>query len=144
MIRSRAVGIAAIRRRRLALGLLASCLAACASGGADAPAGHTASTAAAEPDGAALFRYACATCHYGRGALLGVEPLPLLLSESLRYGDAAPVMSAVIREGTASTMMPAFGGVLSDAEIDALVAYIRSERARAGAGSGAGGSGSGS
>ena len=95
-----------------------------------------ASTAAAEPDGGALFRYACATCHYGRGALLGVEPLPLLLSEPLRFGDAAPVLGAVIREGTSGSMMPAFEGVFSDAEIDALVAYIRTERARTGGGLG--------
>ena len=88
------------------------------------------SEAAAHPaDGQALFRDACATCHLSRGALIGVEPLPLLLSEPLRRGDAEPVLRAVIRSGVAGTTMPGFADVLTDAEIDALVAYIRARRA---------------
>ncbi len=62
----------------------------------------------------------CASCH-GADRLGGMGPA--LLPENLRRLKSKKA-AAVIAEGRPATQMPAFGEVLSDAEIEALVALI--------------------
>ena len=70
----------------------------------------------------ALYARHCAACH-GASRLGGIGPalLPQNLSR-LKAGVAA----ARIRDGRAATQMPAFGALLSEAEIAALVAMVYS------------------
>ncbi len=80
-----------------------------------------AGTAAAAPEeAAALYARHCAGCH-GAGRLGAMGPA--LLPENLRRLKRARA-AAVIARGRPATQMPAFGGRLTAAEIDALVAYI--------------------
>ena len=114
-----------------ALAALAAAVLACVSERSSArPADGPATTAAEAPDGEAIFLRDCATCHLGRGGLIGNAALPDLLGGPLARGDGAEVLAAVIRNGTGSPRMPAFRDGLSDAEIAALVAWIRAERAK--------------
>ena len=124
------------RRMRVAFDLRGSPRARAAAaasalvlGGLAASAGDGTSQGA--PSGEALFLRDCATCHLGRGGLIGNAALPDLLRGPLARGDGAEVLAAVIRNGTGSPRMPAFRDGLSDAEIAALVAWIRAERAKA-------------
>ena len=95
-------------------------------------AGGTAGRAAdPAPSGEQIFLRNCATCHLGRGSLIGSAPLPDLLSAPLPRGDSAEALTVVIRNGTGSPKMPAFREGLSDAEIAALVGYLRERRAQA-------------
>jgi cytochrome c553 len=76
--------------------------------------------AAAEPDAARLYAEHCAACH-GDGRLGGRGPA--LLPENL--GRLTGTRAAtLISQGKAATQMPAFAGVLSPAEINALASYI--------------------
>ena len=74
------------------------------------------SPALAEP----LYLEHCASCH-GAGRLGGMGPA--LLPENLQRLRQEQAQS-IIREGRVATQMPAFGEVLSDAEIARLVAHI--------------------
>jgi mono/diheme cytochrome c family protein len=86
--------------------------------------------AASGPDpGRALFLTNCATCHLGQGGLVGQAGPPQLLRDPLPRGDSAQALAAWTANGTGSPGMPAFAGGLSAAEIDAIVGYIRRERA---------------
>lgn len=84
-----------------------------------------AEAAGAEPgtfatDAAALYATHCASCHQAqRFGAMGPALLPDNLSR-LRKPEAL----AVILKGRAATQMPAFAGVVSDAEAGALVEYI--------------------
>jgi mono/diheme cytochrome c family protein len=86
---------------------------------------------AGAPDdaGRALFLANCATCHRGHAGLVGQPPLPDLLRDPLPRGDGAEALATWIANGTGFPGMPAFGGALSQAEIDTLVAWIRAQRA---------------
>src|SRR5262245_10722861 len=110
---------------RLAAGALALLLGAGLAAAAQAGAPQ-----AAAP-GEAIFRRDCATCHLGRGGLMGDAPTPDLLAGPLARGDGAEALTAVIRNGTGSPRMPAFRDGLSEAEIAALVRWIREQRAHA-------------
>ena len=111
---------------------LAAAGLACAMARAPARAGDTATAAAsAPPSGEAVFLRDCATCHLGRGGLIGNAALPDLLADPLPRGDDAAALTAVIRNGTGSLRMPAFRDGLADAEIAALVDWIREQRAHA-------------
>lgn len=83
--------------------------------------------------GRTLFRAHCATCHGadGRGRswrarLLLLDPGNLAAPPAATLSD--PYLLDLIRHGGASfgkPGMPSFGFVLSEAEIEALVAYLR-------------------
>ena len=75
-------------------------------------------------DGAATFKAKCAACHGADGTkampAMGVKPLT---SPEVKAKSEAQLITAVTKgEGK----MPAFGGKLSDDEIKAAVAYVRS------------------
>lgn len=86
----------------------------------------------ARVDGRALFLTACATCHgesghaeTPQGKLVGAKDLTRQAAR--RMGEAE--MAHQIRVGKGQ--MPAFAGVLSDEEIDALVLEVRKLQAGA-------------
>ncbi len=71
-------------------------------------------------DAPALYSKHCASCH-GPNRLGGVGPA--LLPENLRRSSRKRAAQA-ISSGLAATQMPAFGGRMSDEQIEALVAHI--------------------
>ena len=106
---------------------------------APAPVAPAAPAAAAKPDvaaGQALYVANCATCHGARGA--GDGPAAAALDPKPAHHNDGAYMNAltnehlfkVIKEGGAavgkSPMMAPWGGMLSDAQIWDVVAYVRS------------------
>jgi cytochrome c553/DNA-binding beta-propeller fold protein YncE len=80
--------------------------------------------AQAEPspvDAAALYKKHCLACH---GAQRTGGMGPALLPESLERLKPADALATIAR-GRDATQMPGFGGVLSEAEVAALAAHIR-------------------
>lgn len=76
--------------------------------------------AQAAPDGAALYETHCAACHQVNGGGIG---LPLAASKLAMVPD--DYIRATIRHGRVGRIMPAFPE-LSDAQVNAITAYIRS------------------
>lgn len=81
--------------------------------------------------GAGVFQRACASCHAvpaGRKAALGFQAAPpdLFDAKLLEHLSDAEIRT-VIREGKGQ--MPPFGRMLSEAEVSAVLAYLR-DRAR--------------
>ena len=77
--------------------------------------------ATAGVDAPALYTQHCASCHGpGRLGAMGPALLPESL-ERLRRADAI----ATLRDGRTATQMPAFGAILSAAEIEALADWVR-------------------
>ncbi len=75
-------------------------------------------------DVAALYRTRCAACHGADGG--GGNGPPLSGGRVVeRYPDVADQIE-LVTSGRLSAGMPGFGEVLSDAEIEAVVAYTRS------------------
>ena len=95
--------------------LALACLAA-------VPAAAQAPSATAAGDGEALFRNNCASCHGAdrQGTGLG----PPLSPQTYRYGGTRGDLARIIRNGIASQGMPAFGGTLSAAQIEAIAAFL--------------------
>jgi DNA-binding beta-propeller fold protein YncE len=71
-------------------------------------------------DPVALYAERCAACH-GAGRLGGTGPA--LIPEALER-MRGPKLGTVIANGRAATQMPAFGDILSAAEIAALIEYL--------------------
>jgi mono/diheme cytochrome c family protein len=78
--------------------------------------------AAGAPDGGSLFAAHCAACHGNTGG--GGVGVPLSLSSFLNSVDD-DFLRKTIRHGRPGRVMPAFSK-LSDAQIDAIVRFIRS------------------
>jgi mono/diheme cytochrome c family protein len=96
------------------------------------PAACNRDIAGGQADGPRVYREACARCHGDRGvpepglaAQLGVKDLsdPALHQ---RLGDDD--LRRQIRDGSDDKRMPAFGGELTEAQVEALVTHIRSLR----------------
>jgi dihydro-heme d1 dehydrogenase len=75
----------------------------------------------AAPDAGQLYREHCASCH-GAGRLGGTGPA--IIPETLKR--LGPALAKVITNGRPATQMPAFKGVLSEADIAALADFIKS------------------
>ena len=95
--------------------------------------------AAADPAlGGRVFEERCAACHGASGAGDGpsaefLSPRPRNFRDPAFWTDRpADALRAVVRDGKAGTAMPSFQGVLSDAEIDAVVAHVATFRPAAG------------
>ena len=93
---------------------------------------------AAKPvDGAALFKQQCGTCHTTNGAQsTGPSFLGLYgKSQKLRDGSTVTVDDAYLRESILNSsaqvvdgflpLMPNYSGRLDDADVDALIAWIK-------------------
>jgi cytochrome c oxidase cbb3-type subunit III len=84
----------------------------------------------AEKRGETLFQQNCAFCHAADGTSRNwigsfLEPHPRdLTAPAFMTGMTRDRLAGVIREGLPGTSMPAWKSVLSDADIQALIAYI--------------------
>src|SRR5439155_5056989 len=114
--------------RRLRVALFAAGLVTAATFG-------TTTTAAAQsPDGKVVFSTTCAACHQATGE--GVEgTYPPLAGSELANGDEAKLIRIVLHGLTGpvevagetySGMMPPWGGILKDADVAAVLTYVRS------------------
>jgi mono/diheme cytochrome c family protein len=89
---------------------------------------------AAEDLGARLYAERCTACHgpEGRGdgpVAAALEPPPRnFRDEEFWKARTLDDIRKVVREGRPGTLMQAFGGVFSDAEIDAVARYVASFR----------------
>lgn len=104
---------------RLVLALALVGLAACSQ-----------EVAGGRADGPAVFAEVCARCHGPGGvpspamvAQLGVKDLTA--DHAQRQMTDEQIRQQILR-GSDNRRMPAFQGALSDAQVDALVAYVRS------------------
>jgi len=90
--------------------------------------------ASANDVGERVYRERCAPCHgdSGRGdgpAAEALEPRPRNFREVGFWRDRTEQqLTDVVRRGKPGTLMAPFEGVLSDAEIEAVVSYVRSFR----------------
>lgn len=80
-------------------------------------------------DGAAIFSEVCARCHGPEGepdaasvARLGVKPLT---SDHVQRQLADDDIRRQILRGSENKQMPSFAGALSDAQIDVVIAHVR-------------------
>jgi len=81
-------------------------------------------------DGRAVFELVCSTCHGPDGrppaamaARLGVRDLT---AAEFRARVTPGVVEQQVRTGSKNKLMPAFAGVLDDAQITAVAAYVTS------------------
>jgi mono/diheme cytochrome c family protein len=107
---------------RLALlGILiagASTVIACAS---SQRAASASASATSQPDGAAMYASNCASCHKADGK--GGGPFPALAGDAKVTAKDPTAIIVVTEHGKG--LMPAFKPRLSDAEIAAVITYIR-------------------
>ncbi len=89
-------------------------------------------------DGGHLYAEQCSGCHGadGRGdgpAAVAIVPKPRnFRSPEFWSVGVEGRLGEVVRRGKPGTMMPPFAGVLSDAQIDAVVAFLRTFDPRVG------------
>jgi mono/diheme cytochrome c family protein len=81
-------------------------------------------------DGPAVFHAWCATCHGEHGhpdagmiARIGVRDLT---TPDFRVRVTSVLVATQVRRGSQNKLMPSFAGALSDAQIDAVAAYVAS------------------
>lgn len=75
--------------------------------------------------GRILFQENCVACHQSEGS--GKAGLaPSLTGKEFLAAASDRFMNSTIKDGRVGTSMMPFGGVLSDAEIAAIIAYLRS------------------
>jgi mono/diheme cytochrome c family protein len=102
--------------------------------GASGPSGETGSTSAAaqqnsDAPGALIYASACAVCHES-GRALPFDGIYLALSTAMYGPDPKNLINVTMfglpgAEGEQSPIMPGFAGALTDAQLTALVAYLR-------------------
>ena len=92
-------------------------------------------TDSSEPQpGRVIYEQRCAACHGTGGAGDGpaaaaMEPRPRDLRDADFWrGRTTAELRQVVRNGKPGTLMAPFAGALSDAEIDAVVAFLQSFR----------------
>jgi aldose sugar dehydrogenase len=81
-----------------------------------------AAPAAAQTAAATLYQRNCASCHGAERQGTGLGPP--LSARSYRYGGTRADLARIVRNGIASRGMPAFGGILSPQEIEALAGFL--------------------
>jgi len=89
-------------------------------------------------EGKRVYQERCVSCHgetgNGDGPIAwAIEPRPRNFADAAFWKDrTAAQVKEVVQKGKPGTQMGAFEGVLSDAEIDAVVAFIQSFKPAAG------------
>ena len=95
---------------------------------------HSGLVLAASDVGQRVFVERCAPCHGDAGggdgpAAAAITPPPRNFRDPAFWrGRAEQQIRLIVRDGKPGTMMAPFQGVLSDAEIDGVVAYLQSFR----------------
>ena len=79
-----------------------------------------------EPDGSAIFRNNCASCHGADGKGDPGLKTPDFTSPQVQASLTDRQMEDIIRHGKEGTMMPAWEGKLSDADIQTVGGFLRS------------------
>jgi mono/diheme cytochrome c family protein len=87
------------------------------------------------PSGAEIFSGACAGCHHEGGTLPISRPVALALTTPVNAPEATDFLRIVLNGihpplGERGTIMPAFDGTLTDAQIVALASYVRAHYSR--------------
>jgi mono/diheme cytochrome c family protein len=87
-------------------------------------------SAATEDAGEIIFGGACATCHNSGDPPAARKPVPLALTSSVNAPDPRNALRIVLeglRPGSeeAGAVMPGFAGALTDAQVVAVVQYLR-------------------
>ena len=77
-------------------------------------------------DGDAVFKGRCTTCHGSDGKGKSAIGTPDFTSAKTLSGLSGADVIDTIRNGRKGTIMPAWSGKLSDEEIAAVAAYVRS------------------
>lgn len=73
--------------------------------------------------GGKLYSVACATCHGPAGQ--GTRMAPALNAQSFLSQTNDQAIKMIIAQGVPDTRMPAWGGRLTDAELNSLVSFLR-------------------
>ncbi|HET7851062.1 MAG TPA: cytochrome c [Pseudolabrys sp.] len=95
------------------------------------PAHQTTGSAAGKDGlGAKIFTGACVTCHHSGGGLPISRPIDLGLSTPINADDPTNLLHIILtgvhpRPGRPGRIMPGFEGALTDAQIVAVVDYLR-------------------
>ena len=90
--------------------------------------------AADDAVGKKVYAERCSPCHGDTGdgngpAAAAIKPPPRNFRDPAFWqGRTAAQLKATVRDGRPGTMMSPFAGTLSDAEIDAVVAYVTTFR----------------
>jgi mono/diheme cytochrome c family protein len=88
---------------------------------------------AAEPDGKALFEAKCALCHGKDGVpppAFAQRKVPDMSAAAWQRSRTDSQLKKVVAEGVTGTMMRGFSSSLTPAEIDAIIAHIRTLAAK--------------
>jgi cbb3-type cytochrome c oxidase subunit III len=78
------------------------------------------------PDGGALFKKRCTMCHGADGKGFKALKTPDFTSPEWQAARSDLAITEVIKNGKKGTSMPAMAGKLSEDEIKAVVAHVRS------------------
>jgi mono/diheme cytochrome c family protein len=81
---------------------------------------------AGQPDGSAIFKQKCSPCHGADGKGIPAIKTPDFTKHEVQASITDEQILATIRNGRTGTLMPAWGGKLSDQEIQAVAGHIRS------------------
>jgi cytochrome c oxidase cbb3-type subunit 3 len=86
----------------------------------------SAEQASGDPDVAALYKQKCSMCHGAEGKGFKAIKTPDFTDPNWQASVKDEEILSVIKNGKKGTSMQAFGEKLKEAEIQALVAHIRS------------------
>lgn len=78
------------------------------------------------PDSAALYKKKCSMCHGQDGKGFSAMKTPDFTSEEWQKSATDEEITETIKNGKKGTPMPAFSGKLSEDEIKAVAAHVRS------------------
>jgi mono/diheme cytochrome c family protein len=92
------------------------------------PGGHPVKDAS--PETVAIYQGACAKCHNDRNEVGPSKAVPLSLSTAVRQADSSNAVRVIVNgipdyADRGGPYMPAFGDMLTDAQIAALAEYVR-------------------
>jgi mono/diheme cytochrome c family protein len=76
--------------------------------------------------GAQVFGKNCAQCHGAEGKGVGAKQTPDFTSPAIQASLSGAAVIKIVRVGKPGTEMPAWRGKLSEAEINAVAAYVKS------------------
>ncbi len=77
-------------------------------------------------DGAAIFKKRCSMCHGPEGKGFSANKTPDFTSAEWQKEMTDEQITEIVKNGKKGTPMPKFDGKLSDDEIKAVVAHLRS------------------